>query len=240
MRHEMWKLGGIGTFILAAAVSFWNGAALGAVTLVERSSDISASVTVPSATDSEVDGIDTFASFNSTVSAQAGSTIPSADAQASQISGVTLVGGHLTGADAEGTAEVLVLATPGDTASANAQSQFVMRFTIPAGESYDYTLSGTVGDDGGRASVEVYLDQIAPVEEGKFFINGNGAFSDHGRLGAGTYELVGNAFGAASEVLTGSGLANFSIDFDLTPVPEPTAFAALVALPAGLLARRRR
>lgn len=130
---------------------------------------------------------------------------------------------------------------PGDTASANATSQFLVRFSIPAGESYDYTLSGTVGDDGGRASVQVYLDQILPTTDGVFFISGDsGAFSDTGTLGEGTYELAGGAFGVASNDLTGGGFADFTLDFDLTPVPEPAAVAAVVAVPACLLARPRR
>ena len=195
------------------------------------------------ASDSDSNGTSGFGHFNDTASATTSDQIvtPLAEADAFQNSIVQLAGSNFTGAEGQGTAETNVVASSNDSASANASTSFLIRFSIPAGESYNYTLSGDLGTNGSGATAQVYLDRILPTMEEQFFRAGNaGAYSTNGTLGPGTYELSASAGALGSEVLTGNPDANFSVDLALTPVPEPAALALITLPAAALLARRRR
>lgn len=96
-----------------------------------------------------------------------------AEAEAFQNSTVSIIdGSSFVGTDAQGTADTFVLASQQDLSEATATSDFVIQFSIPAGESYNYTLSGDIARSG-QSGVEIYLDRLLPLYEEQFYRTGN-------------------------------------------------------------------
>ncbi len=92
-------------------------------------------------------------------------------------------------------------------------------FTVPLGG--DFNNDGTVN----IADYTVWRDNLGAINESS--LNGNGSFS--GGVDQADYELWRQNFGLR--------LPTNGVNFQSTPVPEPTTFASCVALGALLLAR---
>ena len=180
--------------------------------------------------------------FTSLADAFAESSGVSGESEARQNTTPTYTGGNLSRVQGTGSVFVEVFASGGGEADATGTSDLLLRFNVPAGESYAFAFTGSLGDDSPRTNAVVYLYDVGR-DTYRIDRSGNaGAFTAAGTLLPGNYEFNARAFGLASEFNTGSGNAQFSVDLTLTPVaiPEPAAASLLLALPAGLLARRHR
>lgn len=167
-----------------------------------------------------------------------------AEANTEHSSNVTVTNGSLTAVDMTGYVDVSALASQGVFSWAEALSRTIVRFTVPAGETADFTLSGNLYDGGDRTVVQVYLSDVTdPLDERDVvFRSGNiGTFENTGTLEAGQYELGITAYGLGTESSQGFGDAQLEAHLALesSAIPEP-ASVALLAAPVALLLRRRR
>ena len=124
-----------------------------------------------------------------------------------------------------------------DSVSVNvsADSTFEILFTVTSPQ--DYTLSGSVVDEGSGSTGRV---RLRPAGGANIFIQSTtGSFNDSGTLAPGDYELIGEA--KAIGFTTSTGFFNKSGSFDLmfNVVPEPAA-ALLLSVGAVMILRRRR
>ena len=242
-----------GVVLGAGLVSFVVPAAQAAVIVNSRYSEVSAYAGVQSTfpgsepvEDRRTRTATDTGAFIQRVTASAMITTATADSEARQSSHLTFNGGtDFTGATASGESYVFVAPT-NDFALAQSLSEFVVRFTVPTGEQYNYAYTGNLTNDSGRTSVYVDVARVLGDEEYDVLFSRSGdagAFTTSGTLAAGTYEVYASSFGRAIEDPAGGGTANYTLDFSLTPVPEPATgaiAAALLALPLAGRGRRRR
>jgi hypothetical protein len=162
-----------------------------------------------------------------------------AGANAEHNSSLAFANGSFSGATMMGYSDAHTVANA--EADATGLSSLFIEFTVPQGETYDFTMSGNLEkSDNSRASAEIYLYDVVRDQD-LVYRNGNtGAFNLSGQLLPGEYELSARSRAFASDV---SGqfevFSDISMNFAIAAVPEPASLA-LLAAPAALLLRRRR
>ena len=233
--------------VAAGAVLLATPAAHAAVTVDSRSSVVDVFAAAASSfggdpvTDTDTRTSTSTGFFSQRVDATADSFGVSAESEAGQTSNLTFTGGSFSGATVSADSSVFAAASSEeDIASADSTSEFSVFFTVPAGELYDYTLSGLITDDSARTSALVNLYDVTRDDD-LLFLNTPGAYSDSGQLQPGQYELFGRTFGLVSADSPGGGDSSLTATFALTPgtIPEPASIAMIFAAATPLLRRGR-